>query len=132
MDVFLRILALGITGAALTLIIGKQGKEMSVALSIACGVGALLLAFSLLEPVIDLTVRLRVLGNLNKEYVKILFKAAGMCLLLEFACGVCEDAGQSALGKTLRICGNACLVYLAIPLLEDVMELLQELLGGAV
>ncbi len=103
---------------------------MAVMLSIACGLGALLLVFSLLEPLMDLMVRLRVLGDLNKEYVKILFKSAGICLLLEFACGVCQDAGQAALGKTLRICGSACLIYLAIPLMEAVVELLQELLGG--
>ncbi len=130
MNDFLRIIALGIMGAVLTVLLGKQTKEMGTVLSIACCAVVFLLSFAFLEPVVDFLVKLRLLGGLNKEYTKILFKSAGMCFILEFACGVCEDAGQAALGKTVRICGNAALVYIALPLLEAVVDLLTGLLGG--
>lgn len=126
----MQIIGLGIIGAILTAILGKREKELSILLVIACCVAVLMLSVSLLEPVVDFVTRLRILGELQEEYVSILLKSAGMSLVLELTCAICEDAGQASLGKTVRICGNAALMYIALPLLQAVVELLERLLGG--
>ncbi len=130
MENFLQAIALAILGAILALILGKQTRELSILLTIACAAAIIALSFVFLEPIVDLVVELRLLGGLQEEHVSILLRAAGMCLLTEFACGVCEDVGQSTLAKMVRFCGNGALVYIALPLLMSVVELLKELLGG--
>lgn len=130
MEHFLQIIGMGIIGAILAVVLGKREKELNVLLVIACCVGVLLLSFTFLEPIVDFLVRLRILGGLQEEYVAILLKSAGMSLILELTCTICDDAGQASLGKTVRICGNAALMYIALPLLQAVVELLEKLLGG--
>lgn len=130
MEQFLQAVGLAVIGAVLALVLGKHTKEMSILLTMGCAVGIVVLAFHFLEPVVDLVTELRLLGELQQEHVSILLKAAGMSLLTEFACGVCEDVGQSTLGKMVRFCGNGALVYIGLPLLRSVVEILKELLGG--
>lgn len=130
MENFLQAVALAILGAVLALVVGNRTKEMGILLTIACTTLIAILSFAFLEPIVDFLVELRLLGELQKDHVSILLRSAGMCLVMEFACSICEDAGQSALAKIVRVCGNAALVYIALPLLQTVIQLLRELLGG--
>lgn len=123
-------MALGIIGAVLGLLLSRHAKELGVLLSLAACIGVILSAFSFLEPVVDFASRLRSMSGIRAEHGAILLKAAGMCMLTEITVSVCEEAGQGTLGKTLRICGSIALVYLSLPLLEQVLDLLDALLGG--
>ena len=60
----------------------------------------------------------------------ILWKVAGISLITELAETVCADAGESALGRMLRLCGAAAALYTALPLFSAVLELLEKLMGG--
>lgn len=127
---FLQAVALSMVGAVLAVVLQKQAKELSVLLVIGCSALILTLAVWFLEPVVDFVTQLRLLGELDSEMVAILLKTAGVGLLAELAGTVCEDAGEGTLGKMARLCGSAAALYLALPLLTAVLDMVSELLGG--
>lgn len=125
---FLQAAALAMVGAVLAVVLQKQSKEISVLLVIACSAMILALSAWFLEPVVDFIARLRLLGQLDSDMVTILLKTAGIGLIAELAGAVCEDAGEGTLGKMARICGSAAALYLALPLLTSVLDMLSALL----
>ncbi len=128
MERFLQAAALAMVAAVLAVVLQKQSKEISVLLVMACSAVILVLAAWFLEPVVDFIAQLRLLGELDRDMVTILLKTAGVGLLAELAAAVCEDAGEGTLGKVARLCGSAAALYLALPLLTAVLDMLREML----
>lgn len=113
----------------LGLVLGKQGKEVGLLLTLAvcCMVGAL--AISYLSPVVDFVRQLQAVGQLDSDILEILLKVVGIGLVAEIAGLICSDAGNAALGKTLQMLSAAVILWLSIPLLQELLELLQQILG---
>lgn len=130
MEHFLQAAALAMIGSILAIVLRKQTKELSILLVIACSAAILALGAWFLEPILDFVSRLRLMGELDDGMVAILLKTAGVGLITELACAVCEDAGEATLGKMARVCGSAAALYLALPLLTAVLDMLQAMLEG--
>lgn len=130
MNYFLQAAALAIIGAVLALVLQKQSKELSILLVLACGICIYFLAAHFLEPVIDFVLELQLMGNLDGEMVRLLLKATGIGILAEVSGTICEDAGEATLGKMVRLSGSCAAMYLALPMLTAVMEMVKKLLEG--
>lgn len=123
--------AAGIMAAVIMwIILSKQGKEYALLLSVGACCLVLLVMFRFLEPVLDLLKQLQTLGNLQPEWLSVMLKTVGIGLVVEMGALICSDAGNAALGKTLQILGAAAVLWLSIPLMNSLMELLQQILGG--
>lgn len=112
----------------LILMLGSN-KEMGTLLSLAVCCMAAIIAMSYLRPVIDFLRTLETLGSLDGELIGILMKAAGIGILTEIAVLVCNDAGNASLGKSVLLLGTAVILWLSLPLLTALVELLQSILG---
>ena len=130
MDQFLQAAAGIIAAVIMWIILSKQGKEYALLLSLGACCLVLLVMFRFLEPVLDLLKQLQVLGNLQPEWLSVMLKAVGIGLVVEMGALICSDAGNAALGKTLQILGAVAVLWLSIPLMKSLMELLQQILGG--
>ena len=113
----------------LGLVLAKQGKDMTVLITLAACAMIAAAAVLYLQPVIQFFYRLIDLTNLNEEHLKIIFKTVGIGLIGELVTLVCNDAGNAALGKTLQILTSAVVLWLSIPLFESFLELVQGILG---
>lgn len=113
----------------LGLVLAKQGKDMTVLITLAACAMIAAAAVLYLQPVIQFFYRLIDLTNLNEEHLKIIFKTVGIGLIGELVTLVCNDAGNAALGKTLQILTSAVVLWLSIPLFERFLELVQSILG---
>lgn len=129
METFLQAVGLVLVGVVLTQVLGKSSREMSLMLSLAVCAGVCIGAVGYLNALTDFLGQLRVLGNLDREFLGILLKCAGIGFLAEVAALICGDAGQSAMGKALQIMANAAVIFLSLPLLRRMLELLEEVLG---
>lgn len=116
-------------GLILSMVLGRQSKDMSLLLTLAVCVLVCLGALEFLEPVLALLRELRQLGGLDSEAVSILLKAAGIGLTAELAGLLCADAGESALGKVLQILSNAAIIWLSLPLFRQIIEMIGEVLA---
>ena len=113
----------------LALALGKQGKEAGLLLTLAVCCMVCVLALSYLQPVVDFIHQLQSIGQLDGGMLEILLKVAGIGLIGEIASLICADAGNAALGKALQMLSAAVILWLSIPLLTQLMELLQQILG---
>lgn len=130
MGEYIRWTAVVLMGLVLSLVVGKQSKDMSLLLTLAVCVLVCLGVMEFLEPVKDLLSDLRRLGGLDSEAVSILLKSAGIGFLAELAGNLCADAGEGALGKMLQILSNAAILWLSIPLIRQILSLIEEVLAG--
>lgn len=130
MEEFGRYAALVLLAVILSLVLGKQAKDMSVLLSLGVCVLVCIGAVGFLQPVAQLLVRIRRLGNLDSETVAILLKAAGIGLISELAGLICSDAGEGAMGKALQILSSAAILWLSIPLFGQLLTMIEEVLAG--
>jgi len=123
-------IALSLIAAVLVIVMGKNSGELSVLLMIGAVCMVVILAFSYLNPVLDLIGRLQDMSNLDSQTVQVLFKSVGVGLITEVASLICSDAGNATLGKTVQILGAAVMLWLSIPLIEQMLNLVENVMGN--
>ena len=111
------------------IILGNRSKDISRMLTVAtcCFVGSL--ALSYLKPVVAFAYRLREISNVSPEILSTLLKAVGIGLIGEIACLICADSGNSALGKVLQLLTSAVILWLSLPLIQKLLDIVEEVLG---
>lgn len=130
MDVFVKALCGALIALVLYLVLAKQGKEISLMLTVAvcCMIAAA--AVNYLEPVINFIERLQTLGQLDSEMIRVVLKSVGIGILSEITCMICNDAGNAALGKTIQILAAAVVLWLSVPLFTSLINLVEEILSS--
>ena len=116
-------------GVILSIVAGKQAKEMGLLLTLAVCVLVSLAALRFLEPVTEFLADLRRLGNLDSESISIALKCAGIGILSELMEMVCADAGEQAMGKAVQILSASAILWLSLPLLRGILTLIEGVLS---
>lgn len=129
MSTYLQMVSLVLVTVILCIILNRQGKDISVLLTILVICGVLGAVASYLRPVMDFATRLQTLGNLDSNVTGVLWKAVGIGLLGEISAMVCQDAGNSSLGKAIQVLTTVTVVWLSIPLMNALLDLIQKILG---
>ncbi len=130
MERFLQTAAGVLAATVLWIILSKQGKEYALILSLGACCLVFVVAFQFFHPVVELLRQLQNLGDLQPEWLSVVLKAVGIGLVVEMSSLICADAGNAALGKTMQILGAVAVLWLSIPLINSIIELLQQILGG--
>ena len=130
MELFFRVTAAVMVTVILVLTITPHNKELALLLTVAVCCMAVAAAGQFLQPVIGFLNELQQIGRLDNAYLAILLKIVGIGFLSEVAGLVCNDAGNATLGKTLQMTAACVILWLSIPLLSSLLELIQEILGG--
>ena len=129
MDTVLRTIA----GVMLALILGitlsKQGKDMTVVLTVSVCCMVVTVAISFLDPVVDFFSLLRAVGDLDSDIMGIILKCTGISLIAEIAGLICSDSGFGAMGKAIKILAVAAVLWLSLPLMTSLVEMLQSVMG---
>ena len=127
MERFLQIAALCVICAVLSLVVRRRSPEFSFCAACACCAVSLIAAAELVSPVVSFLQRLQ---RLEPVLLAPVLKTVGVGLLTQIAGAFCRDAGEQALCKVVELCGTFLAVYVALPLANAVLELLQTLMGG--
>lgn len=130
MDIFLKAVAATLIAAILCLVLAKQGKDFSLLLTIVVCCMILAAAVTYLKPVITLVERLSQLGQINTQMLQILIKSVGIAFLAEISELVCMDAGNRTLGKSLQILAATVILWLSIPLLNELLDLMETIFSN--
>lgn len=129
MRIFLQACAGVLLAVFLILAQGNQRKDMGALLSMAGCCLVALAALWYLEPVVDFLRRLETMGRFNSQMIQILMKIAGIGILTEIVTLVCNDAGNSSMGKSVQLLGSVVILWLSLPVFTMLLDLLQEILG---
>lgn len=65
---------------------------------------------------------LAAVSELNTEYIRIIFKALGICYLTQFSADICRDCGENAAASAAEIFGKIQLILLSLPLFESLID----------
>ena len=131
MDIFLKASALALIVSVLYQIVSGRNKEIALLMVILGCTMILLAAISYMEPVFAFIDKLQSLGNLNSEMLEILLKSVGIGFLAEISALVCNDMGNSSIGKALQLLATAVILWLALPMLNSLLDLIGKIMGEA-
>lgn len=129
MELFLKATVVALIASVLGLVLQKQGKDISMLLILAVSVMIAVAAMNYLEPVITFMTKLANLAELNDEMLRIVLKTTGIGVVGELASMVAADAGNASLGKMIQMLTVGVVLWLAVPLLEQLLDLVTSILG---
>ena len=104
---------------------------MALLLSIAVCCMVVVAGFAYLTPVVDFIRQLHTSSGTNSEFLRILLKSVGIGIVAEIAGLICTDAGNAALGKTIQILAAAAILWLSLPLMNALLELVRKIMEEA-
>lgn len=123
-------LAAAVIAAFLAVVLRRQVPEQGLALSVAAG---LLIVIAVVSEALPLFRELRSLlsrSGLDGEYVTVLFKALGVCLLTQLASDACRDAGEQGLAAKAELAGKLTLLSVGLPLFRKLGDIALALMQG--
>lgn len=130
MELLIQAAVLGLLAVLLASLLKRYSREMALLLSLAACVFLALLLLQIARPVVEFMKRLRNLAGLDKSLMEPLLKTLGIALLTQICATICADAGEHAIGNLIEACGGLLAVYVSIPLLEAVLDMVESMVGG--
>ena len=128
MELFVKSAAGALVVAVLGLVLGKYNKESALIISLAACCMIVVSAMWYLEPTIAFVKKLQTLGSLDSNVLEILVKSTGIAILSEVVILICNDAGNTALGKTIQLLATAVILWLSLPLMNKLIDLIENIL----
>lgn len=128
MDTVFRCSGAAMIAVVLILTIRRQNGEMALILSVMTCCMLLIAGLKLLQPVFAFLRRLQNIGQLDADMTAILLKSVGISLLSEIAGLICKDSGNEATGKALGVICTAAILYLALPVFDALLTILESVL----
>ena len=128
MDTFLRLVGGVLIAVVLGVTLSRQSQDITLVLSISVCCMVVMVAAVFLTPVMDLIRRLQQLAQLEEGALNTVLKAVGIGLVGEIAALVCGDAGNAALSKAVQIATASAVLWLSVPLMEELLVLIREVL----
>ena len=123
------LIVVAMLAATLSVMIKKYNPEYSIFISIIAGIFILSVMLYEVATSVQKIKDLIATSEVSYEHAKILFKALGICFLVQFASYACNDAGESALAAKIELAGKILIIGLALPLFEEVIKIVSKLLG---
>ena len=119
-----------VVAAFLAVLLRQQRPEQAMAVGLLAGISVLVLVLTKAVPALSSIQDMLNTSSLPGEYVAILFKALGICLLTQLAADTCRDAGETALAGKAELAGKVGLVMLSLPLFQKIADLAVSLINN--
>ena len=113
----------------LIITVGQLKPELSLLLTIACGVVLTVFLLGFVSPIVTEISSIASSGGIDSELLGIVLKSFGICIAVQTAADICRDAGQSALAGKLELGGRVALLLVALPLFRRLLDLAMEIIG---
>ncbi|MEL4106213.1 stage III sporulation AC/AD family protein [Oscillospiraceae bacterium WX1] len=127
MAILIKVAAIAVAGTVLALVIRKNSPELALMLTVSLALVALYLAFDTIKSVTDFVLSLSDMALISPAVLSIVFKAVGISIITKLSADVCRDAGQSSVASGVELAGSFAALYLALPLFETVITMIQSL-----
>lgn len=119
----LRVIVLCVAAALICVLLRQQRPELAMLLSLATGIGVLLIFSDSFRQIAEIMQRLMDAGTMKSEYTSTVLKAAGISIISELGVQICCDAGESALAGRIKLACRIAMLMIALPGLGEIMEI---------
>ena len=127
MSALIQAAALGLAGALISVLLRKSAPELGLALSIGISVVAAHLAVGLFRDLKQIVDMAGEQTGLSPAVISPVLKCVGIGIVTRLSVELCKDAGQGAIASAVELCGTACAMVTALPLLRTLMEMIGDL-----
>lgn len=101
-----------------------SSKDFSIYVRIAAGALIIAVVSIYISPVVEKINEIFNRTGIGNEYLTILFKAAGICYVSQFACDVCKDNGENLIASHAELAGKIALIVISLPLVDNLTEII--------
>ena len=115
--------------ALIALILKTRGSEYAVLLSVCAGI-------TLIIPLVDyMADAVNDLTDLAEKYavpslaVTVMLKVLGIAFIVDAACDICTDCGETALSGKVNVCGKFMMLAAALPVFSELGSILASFAG---
>ncbi len=123
MDI-VKIASICIISTVICRLFDKNSHEYALYIKITTAVIVLPFMFIYISPLIESIRSIFERSQADTDYLKILFKATGICYISQFASDICKDSGENLLASQAELAGRVGLMVSAIPLFEQAVEII--------
>ena len=120
--------AVAIAVAFITAYVKQIRPDFALCISLA----AIILMFSAAVPRIAILIAdirsLTVINGVSMEYITPVLKIIGITYVTHLASDICHDTGEHALSNHVETLGKVAVVFITLPIVEDVFEMILGLL----
>lgn len=127
MTILIKAAVAGIAGAVVTLLLKRSAPELGLALSGAVSLLAAALAMQLVSGLSEILSLVREQTGLSPAVLGPVMKCVGVGVVTRLSADICKDAGQSAVASAVELCGAACAMVTALPLIRTLLQMIQEI-----
>ena len=127
MDIF-KILAIAILTCIASLIVKQVKPDFASLVSLAGGVVILLLLINYISSILDVFRGLIEKANLSPTLFSSILKIIGIGYLTEFTANLCSDTGNSSLATKVGLAGKIIILFLALPIITNLIEVIMGIL----
>lgn len=128
MEMLMKAAVSAVTGALLCLLLKREVPELSLALSLAVSALLALLAMELFAGLAEVLELAEEMTGLSPAILGPVMKCVGVGVVTRLAADLCRDAGQGAVSGTVELCGAACAVTMALPLVKSFLQMINDML----
>ncbi len=127
MGILLKLSAAALLASSVCLVLKKNSPEMGLMLAVLVCVGGFALIAEILLPILELIRDAGKLGGISSTLFYPLLKCLGIGIGAKLSADICKDSGQTAIAGSVELAGAVCAVYCSLPLLNALMDMLEEL-----
>lgn len=124
MDTLLKSAAIGISASILGLVIKKNNPEHSMLLAVFAAGAIIYTALSLAGHTVDFIRTTAENSGVSAALYLPVIKCAAVALTGKTAADICRDSGHSASASAIEFAAAAAGLYISLPLLKSVIELM--------
>lgn len=117
-----------IVGALMSLLLRRSAPELGLAVSISVSLLAAAFAMELVSGLSEILSLVREETGLSPAVVGSVMKCVGVGIVTRLSADICRDAGQSAAASAVELCGTACALVTALPLIRSLLKMISEML----
>ena len=128
MEDMLKVAALGVAAALCAVVVKKNVQELGIVLALAAGAVILTFAFGAVGSIRAFLDRLGDLAGLSPAVLAPVVKTVGIAIVTKVAAEVCRDAREGGIASFVEIAGAVLALFVALPLLEAVLDTVTGLL----
>jgi len=118
-----QIIAVGVLGAVLAVLLKQQHPEYALLVSIIGGVVILLMVLPMLMEAVGFMRHLGEMADGLGAYTGLALRVIGVAYMAEIGASVCNDANESAIAAKIDLAGRVIIVVMAMPVIADIVRI---------
>lgn len=124
----IKIALVAISGMTLALLVGGMRRDISIWITIICGIIIFFFGIRKFDYIVDMFHELADFTGIDEKYIKVILKMIGIAYVSEFTASICKDAGQNAIAGQVEFFGKMSMIVVSLPVLQSLLETIGELI----